>query len=98
MYAVTVAVNQVAGLNDESADLDGLPEFGDVSILVRHGDTSREQMKTRGLHSRQVAHRTVGDIPHAMQCQADDSMQFADQGPASGSFIDVLHHHDPRLR
>jgi hypothetical protein len=95
---MTVSVNQIAGVNFETADFNRLTKIHKVRIRVRNRYTACEQVKTGFLHGWQVANGAIRYTSHAMDCQADTGMDLADECTDSGLMVNILQYHDARFR
>ena len=94
MNTVTVSMDQVAGADGSTADLDGLAKFDDVGIGVGHGDVVREELKSQAFDGGQVAHGAVGDAADTVQGVADYGVNFTDEGAEAGVMVHVFEDHD----
>ena len=78
VYAIPVAMNQIAGLNLQSADFNRVPEIDDMGIGVRHRNAP-EKDESSALRPAEIPHGAVGNATHAIQRLRNRRMNFAHQ-------------------
>ena len=86
------------GRDLQAADLHRLAKIHHMRISMGNRDAAGKQMKAHGPNSRQIAHRAVGDIAHAFQCQADGGMNLAHECSQARRVVDILQNQNSRLR
>ena len=73
---MTIAVQNVAGLDGQAADFDGAIEIDYMGISVRHRDIAREYLKSDSFDLVQISHRAIGYIGDAIKRPADAGVHF----------------------
>src|SRR5512145_373936 len=75
-HAVVIAVDQVARLQPQAADLDGQAEVHHVDPGVGDGDVGRRELEAQGPDLVEVPHGAVGHDAHAPERPVDVGLNF----------------------
>src|ERR1700728_2283907 len=90
MNTVAISVQQIAGRDPETADIDGPAEFRHVRIRVRDARASCEALEANRFSRGKIAHRSVSQIADTIQGTADLRVKFADQCPGARNVVDIF--------
>ncbi len=97
VHTVSVAMDEIARLNQQAAELHRAAELDDMRIGVRNRDATGEKGEPQRFHRAQIPHCAVRDTSFALQRLRDRRVNFTYQRSQCWGAVDVLEDHNPRL-
>src|SRR6202022_2185401 len=89
---LVVAVDQVARLDPQAADLDRDAEVHHVHVGVGDRHVGGAELEAERAHLVQIAHRAVGDDAHTTQCAVNVGLHLAPLGALTPRVVEVVDH------
>src|SRR4029077_1379269 len=91
-HAVLIAMDQVARLDPDAADLDGDAEVHHVDVGVRDGHVGGAELELDRAALVQIAYRAVAHDAHAAERAVDVRLDLAPLGALAAGVVEIVDH------